>query len=207
MMMEKNNSDFDVSNVTFEEEVSSEELNSKKGTSDIVYSNKGGRKNKFLIFLAIFLILFSLLCSFIGYCYLDNKDRDITYDKYNLLVTHSDGSFGGIISSFDKYSSFNNAYSYSFSVSNGNPLEFNYSVDINCTNYEKNVNLSFINYVLYKNNDVVKEGVLSNSEVNKIYDTSIGVNGLDNYVLKLWSSEKNLGFNFKVNINVQEDFL
>lgn len=204
----KNDFDVETSDMIFQEEVPDNELHSKLGTSDIIYVDNGARarRTRLLIVIAIILILLSVISAFFGFAYLskDSSNKSNIVTKYDLFVVHSNSDYGGNIKSFAKYSNLSNAYAYDFSVSNSNPVMLKYLVDIENTNYNSVNDISLINYSLYRNDKVVSEGNLKNLVVNNIYNTSIGVNKTDKYVLKIWSSkfDKSLNFGFKVNINV-----
>ena len=204
----RNDFDTRTSDMTFQEEVPENELHSKLGTSDIIYVDNGVRirRTRFLIVLAIILILLSVISAFFGFAYLDkdaNNNSGIV-TKYDLFVTHSSSDYGGSIKSFTKYNSLDNAFAYDFSVSNNNPVSLKYSVDIENTNFNAVNDISLINYALYRNDNVVSEGNLKNLVVNNVYSTSIGTNGSDKYVLNICSSKlgDTLKFGFKVNIEV-----
>lgn len=204
----RNDFDTRTSDMTFQEEVPENELHSKLGTSDIIYVDNGVRirRTRFLMVLAIILILLSVISAFFGFAYLDkdaNNNAGIV-TNYDLFVTHSNSDYGGSIKSFTKYNSLDNAFAYDFSVSNNNPVSLKYSVDIENTNFNAVNDISLINYALYRNDNVVSEGNLKNLVVNNVYSTSIGTNSSDKYVLKIWSSKlgDTLKFGFKVNIEV-----
>lgn len=211
--MNQKKNDFEVStdDLVFQEEVKDEELHSKLGTSDIIYVDNGKvrRRTRFLIFLAIFLILLSIVSAIMGFVYMDKElkaeQNNTKVQKYDLFVTHSSGSYGGTIDSFSKYRDEKTAFSYGFSVSNNNPISLKYSIALNNSTFgSDDVDMSKINYKLYKDDQVIKEGNLFNSENNNLFAIAIPSNSTDKYVIKLWSSDldKKLGFKFKINVNV-----
>ena len=69
--MMRNDFDTRTSDMTFQEEVPENELHSKLGTSDIIYVDNGVRirRTRFLIVLAIILILLSVISAFFGFAY------------------------------------------------------------------------------------------------------------------------------------------
>ena len=127
-MTKKNDFNVSTEDLIFEEEVGEEELHSKKNVSDIIYNDLDVRKRrtKFLIFLAISLIIISIISALMGFIFLDKdlKEKKVNpiITKYDLFVTHSNSSYGGSISSFSDYRSLNNAYLYKFDVTNNNSI-------------------------------------------------------------------------------------
>ena len=210
-MTKKNDFNVSTEDLIFEEEVGEEELYSKKNVSDIIYNDLDVRKRrtKFLIFLAISLIIISIISALMGFIFLDKdlKEKKVNsiITKYDLFVTHSNSSYGGSISSFSDYRSLNNAYLYKFDVTNNNSIALDYLVEFINPNYGNDgVDMTLINYKLLKNNEIVSEGVLSNSMTSKLFNTEILSNSRDEYVLKIWSykMDKKLKFDFKINVKV-----
>lgn len=72
-MTKKNDFNVSTEDLIFEEEVGEEELHSKKNVSDIIYNDLDVRKRrtKFLIFLAISLIIISIISALMGFIFLD----------------------------------------------------------------------------------------------------------------------------------------
>ena len=210
-MTKKNDFNVSTEDLIFEEEVGEEELHSKKNVSDIIYNDFSvkRRRTNFLIVLAVILIIISIISALMGFIYLD-KDLKEKYNnpvttKYDLFVSHSNGSYGGSISSFSDYRSLNSAYMYKFTVSNNNSVNLGYLVEFINPNYGNDgVDMVLINYSLLKNNEIVSEGVLINSTSHQLFKTDILSNSSDEYVLKIWSYEidKKLKFDFKVNVKV-----
>lgn len=194
--------------LTFKEEVPDEELHSKLGVDDHIYIT---RQRFFglplLAFFGIVLglsLLFSFLFSLV-YVNSDKSDRPIGINtsKYNLVVSHSNEQFGGVVSSFTKYNSDSNAFEYAFSVSNGNDVDLKYLVELINTDYKfEKPDMSLIHYNLLKNGESIKEGVLKNEETNRLYKTNIKSSSLDRYTIKLWSDTLTNKVNFKFKINV-----
>lgn len=210
-MTKKNDFNVSTEDLIFEEEVGEEELYSKKNVSDIIYNDLDVRKRrtKFLIFLAISLIIISIISALMGFIFLDKdlKEKKVNsiITKYDLFVTHSNSSYGGSISSFSDYRSLNNAYLYKFDVTNNNSITLNYLVEFINPNYGNDgVDMTLINYKLLRNNQIVSEGVLSNSMTSQLFNTDILSNSRDEYVLKIWSykMDKKLKFDFKINVKV-----
>lgn len=210
-MTKKNDFNVSTEDLIFEEEVGEEELYSKKNVSDIIYNDLDVRKRrtKFLIFLAISLIIISIISALMGFIFLDKdlKEKKVNpiITKYDLFVTHSNSSYGGSISSFSDYRSLNNAYLYKFDVTNNNSIALDYLVEFINPNYGNDgVDMTLINYKLLRNNQIVSEGVLSNSMTSQLFNTDILSNSRDEYVLKIWSykMDKKLKFDFKINVKV-----
>ena len=192
----------DTEELTFNEEVSDEELHSKLGVDDHIYIRKffGG---PFLVVLGVLLILTSLFALMYGLFnsdkYLDGRQIGVTHSKYKLLVTHTTSQYGGTIDNFSKYNSLDKAYTYSFSVSNNNPLQLQYGVSLTS---KGNLN-DDVHYQLVRNDQVVEEGLINKRESNTIYSTSISSNTLDKYEIKIWSNTNNgQNYTFKISIDV-----
>lgn len=194
----------------FTEEVPESELYDKSNQSDIVYVESSERKTRvrILIVLAIILIILAIISALFGFMYLnkakdDNGSSNVNITRYDIFVSHSDSSYGGNIVSFRNYNSKEKAFSYDFKVSNENPVDLNYKVEILYSNYTENQgSLNLISYSLLKNNEEIASGTLKETEKNVIADVMINANSSDDLVFKIWSGEidKNIGFNFKVNV-------
>ena len=207
--MSKKMNNIDTDDLVFQEEVNEDELYSKKNTSDIIYKEEDNGKSKFLVLLAIILILVSILSAIMGFVFWDKdlkKENDnVAVTKYNLFIIHSNDLYGGSINSFSNYDSLSNAFSYKFVVSNSNPVTLDYSVELVNSNHDKdNVDMTLINYRLLKNGKIVNKGILSNLVTNKLYNTDILDNSSDEYIIQMWSSEinKNVKFDFSINVSV-----
>ena len=205
--MTKNNVSTD--ELTFQEEVADEELHSKLGVDDHIYVTKRTFYGlPLLAFFAVLLILVSLFSIIFSTVYL-NKDSDrqigVTRNKYNIVVSHSNSEYGGSIDNFSKYNSADTAYKYNLSVSNSNSANLNYSIELENTNYDfDKIDMSLISYEIVKNGSVIKSGKLKNAEKNDLYNTTISQSSLDEYEIKLWSSDlnKTVNFSFKINVGV-----
>ena len=196
----------------FEEEVSEDMLYDKKNQSDIVYveSSEHIIRTRVLIVLAVILIILAIISSFFGFVYLgkdqqDNKETTTSVTRYDIFVSHSNASYGGSIDSFAKYNSLDNAFNYDFKVSNENPVDIDYKIEVIDNNYDKNSKyLPMISYSLFNNDVQITEGVFDSKEINVIEKVTIKANSSDSLRLKIWSTEieNNIGFNFKVNVAV-----
>ena len=194
----------------FVEEVPESELYDKKNQSDIIYveDDTYKKKAKILITIAIILIIIAVLSSLLGFLYL-NQERKANEEsssstnitRYDIFISHSNSNYGGNIKSFLNYNNKDKAFSYSFKVSNKNPVNIDYKVELIDNNFG-NTSLNLISYSLLNNNEEIASGVLENKEVNKIADVTINSNSVNDLVLKLWSNSLDKGFNFKVNVVV-----
>ena len=149
--MSKKMNNIDTDDLVFQEEVNEDELYSKKNTSDIIYKEEDNGKSKFLVLLAIILILVSILSAIMGFVFWDKdlkkENGNVAVTKYNLFIIHSNDLYGGSINSFSNYDSLSNAFSYKFVVSNSNPVTLDYSVELVNSNHDKdNVDMTLINY-------------------------------------------------------------
>ncbi len=209
-MNQMNNDDY-ISNteeLTFKEEVKDEELHSKLGVDDHIYVRKFFGA-PFLIGLAIFLILASLLAAILGLIVFDKeltgRPIGVFHNEYRLTVTHSNKNYGGTIKSFVNYNNSGNSFNYVFSVENKNSVDLKYSVELINPNYgSDNIDQGNISYMLIKNKQVVKNGSLSNFKTNNLYNTNISSNSVDAYEIKIWGNNinKDSNFSFKINIGV-----
>lgn len=197
----------------FNEEVPESELYDKSNQSDIVYVESSERKTRvrILIVLAIILIILAIISALFGFIYLNNDRKnatdnsDVNITRYDIFVSYSDSSYGGNIVSFKNYNSSEKAFSYDLKVSNENPVDIEYKVEIVDNNYAENKDsLNMISYSLINNNVEIASGVLENKEINTLADVTIDSNSTNNLVLKVWSNkiDNNIGFNFKINVTV-----
>lgn len=155
----------------------------------------GKNKAKIFVIILIILIFLSLLFLLFGFKLLldkGNNDTDKKPDVVNedLFIVHSKNEFGDTISSFDLYKDENSAYNYTFYVQNstGKPIKyFVYLTDVDFGVANNLCNKENISYLISKNNQDVFKGVLTNEKKVKLYGTSIDVNGIDNYSVKLWA--------------------
>ena len=209
-MKQKKNDDYvtDTDELFFKEEVADEELHSKLGVDDHIYVKKFFGA-PFLIGLAIFLILTSLLAAILGLIIFDKeltgRPIGVFHNEYKLTVIHSNKAYGGTIKSFVNYDSSGNSYNYVFNVENKNDVDLKYSIQLENPNYGlDNIDQSKISYMLLKNQQVVKNGSLSNSKTNNLYDVTISGKSVDAYEIKIWGNNinKDLDFSFAINIEV-----
>jgi len=196
----------------FDEEIPEIELYDKKNQNDVVYvqSSEYKVRIRILIVLAVILIILAVISALFGFIYLDKdiknqEGADTSITRYDIFVSHSNSSYGGNIKSFKNYDSSTNAFSYSLKVSNENPVDIDYKVEVIDNNYDGNENvLNLISYSLVSNNIEIASGNFENNEVNVIKNVTIKSNSSDNLILKVWSDKVNdaVSFSFKVNISV-----
>lgn len=194
----KNDTVFNL-NDKFEEEVSESELENRKDP-EIRVVHKVNIVVLILFFLSLILLLFSLYYAFF-------KERSYinlrTIQDGDIAVIHSKADFGITIESFLKITSEDNASIYTFVVQNNNDHELNYKIKIidETTVGVNRINLSSLNYSLYKNNNKISSGVLSNLVDNILTTTTTLSNSKDSYELRLWSSEiTNDGFKYMIEV-------
>ena len=208
--MNQKNDDY-ISNteeLIFKEEVADEELHSKLGVDDHIYVRKFFGA-PFLIGLAIFLILTSLLAAILGLIVFDKeltgRPIGVFHDEYKLTVVHSNKNYGGTVKSFSNYNNSGSSFNYVFHVENKNAVNLKYSVELENPNFgSDNIDQTKISYMLLKNKQVVKNGSLSNMKTNDLYKTTISGKSVDEYEIKIWGDNINndLNFSFKINIGV-----
>lgn len=177
--------DKELENEVFEEEINANSIVVTKEKSKgfgIIFATLG--------FLLVLFLGFYLLFRF-GIISLSSKQ----YISGNLFVVHSNVKFGDTISSFEKYSSYENAYSYTFYVENDNDDEYLYKVKLK--NVDKD---SKISYAILKNSDVLFKGQLDGFGDFILTTQSILPSSTDNYELKLWSSDSTSKLQFKIDV-------
>ena len=122
-----------------------------------------------------------------------------------MFVVHSKNEFGALISSFNNYNNYDNAFSYLFYIENNASSSIDYRIILDDTDYLLNkglCNKEKINFAVVRNNKVLYKGYLSDKKEVEIYKTSILGNTKDDYELKLWSDVGCSGYlNFKINVS------
>lgn len=209
--MNQKKNDFEFESFVYDEEVSEDELYSKIDVDDRIYDKeKNTNVVKWLVGLAVVLMIVSLVSALFGFLKLSDENNEgsgaeTIVTKYNLFVEHSNSLYGGKLESFENYSSLDKSFVYDFNVSNNNPVVLDYSIDFVNPNFgDDNVDMSLINYSLLKNDVVIAEGGLQNLSNFELYRTEILSNTSDNYVIKIWSDkiDNDLKFDFQINIRV-----
>lgn len=162
----------------------------------------GKNKAKIFVIILIILLVLSLIFLLFGFKLLldrgigdDDKKLDILNE--DLFIVHSKNEFGDTISSFDLYKDESSAYNYTFYVQNntGKPTKyFVYLTDVDFGVANNLCNKKNINYLISKNNQNVFKGVLTDEKKVKLYGTSIDVNDIDNYSVKLWAPAGCIGY-------------
>lgn len=192
---------------TFNEDVDERELHSKLNVDDHIYMSKKSFYG-FPVLVALFiLLLFSVITSLLfGFINLSkNNGNDVSnVDHYDLIVIHTNSSFGGNIDTFSKYNALNKAYSYDFAVKNTNSINIDYEVDLVNNDYNfKKLDMSLIRYRLMKNDVVVREGSLKNQKTNNLLKDVSSSNSEDKFKIVLWNYDgSKAGLDFKINIGV-----
>lgn len=183
----------------FEEEVLEHEIEQKKDP-EIRVVHKINVVVLILFFLSLLLLIFSLYYAFF-------KEKTFvnirTIKSGDIAVIHSKIDFGNTIESFIGYTSEEKSNSYSFVIQNNNKHELNYNIkliDITSVGISR-INLSNLNYSLYKNNNKIATGVVSNLNNNILIKEQTLADSKDNYVIKLWSSSITQdGYKFKIEV-------
>lgn len=193
-----------LSNDEFTEEVDANSLYSYVNQNDIVAIKKQAKVNV-LISIAITFIVIAVLLSFMGFFLLYKGGDSIFINsstKYNLFVTHTTSTYGGIIDSFKDYNSSDTAYVYKFNVQNNNNVSLKYDVVLENLSFSEGSNYNLINYSLLNFDNEMAMGTLDSVKSFKLLSRDIGSSVSDNYTLKLWSSSFPSSFSFKIDINV-----
>lgn len=161
-------------------------------------------KFKRTVFIIIVLILLGTLLMSFGLFFL-NRDaggKKVSVGNSDLFIVHSKTNFGDQIPSFASYTSKENSFSYKFYVENDEKFDIGYSIVLHKNNNE---DISGIEYVILQNNKELFKGVLQNSSDTTLVSTSINGDSLNNYEIKLWSSDPNKQLDFKVNVKTEEE--
>lgn len=193
-----------LSNDEFTEEVDANSLYSYVNQNDVVAIKKQAKVNV-LISMAITFIVIAVLLSFMGFFLLYKGGDSIFVNsstKYNLFVTHTTSTYGGVIDSFKDYNSSDTAYVYKFNVQNNNNVSLKYDVVLENLSFSEGSNYNLINYSLLNFDNEVAMGTLDSVKSFKLLSRDIGSSVSDNYTLKLWSSSFPSSFSFKIDINV-----
>lgn len=193
-----------LSNDEFTEEVDANSLYSYVNQNDVVAIKKQAKVNV-LISIAITFIVIAVLLSFMGFFLLYKGGDSIFINsstKYNLFVTHTTSTYGGVIDSFKDYNSSDTAYVYKFNVQNNNNVSLKYDVVLENLSFSEGSNYNLINYSLLNFDNEMAMGTLDSVKSFKLLSRDIGSSVSDNYTLKLWSSSFPSSFSFKIDINV-----
>ena len=181
----------------FDEEVLEHELEQRKDP-EIRVVHKINVIVLILFFLSLGLLIFSLYYAFFSEkTYVNVR----TIQSGDIAVLHSKADFGGTIDSFIKFTSEEESSSYKFTVQNNNEHELNYDIKIQDKTGAgiSRINLNYLNYSLYKNNNKISTGVISNLNNNILIKEKTLSDSKDDYEIKLWSSVVSQdGYNFEI---------
>ncbi len=166
---------------------------------DIVVTKKKS-KNKLIVFFFLFFLVLFLGGFYCLFRFGVIKFNNMQYISGNLFVVHSDTRFGSNVSSFASYNNYDNAFSYTFYVQNDNKDAYSYKVILVDDDYQSNKKNSKISYEILKNSKVLFKGKLDNKSKSILTTQSILPNSVDNYEIKLWSSEESLKLDFKIDV-------
>lgn len=194
----KKNSIFNL-NDHFDEEVMEHEIEDREDPT-IRIVHKVNIVVLILFFLSLGLLIFSLYYAFF-------KEKTFvnirTIQSGDIAVIHSKADFGGTINSFININSEENAFIYNFTINNNNAHELNYNIKmINVVSASINrINLTSLNYSLYKNNNKLSTGVVSNLKNNILIKERTNADSKDKYELRLWSNTVTQdGYKFKIEV-------
>ena len=184
----------------FEEEVLEHELEQRKDP-EIKVVHQVNVVVLILFFLSLGLLIFSLYYAFF-------KEKTYvnirTIQSGDIAVIHSKADFGTKIESFLNITSEEEASSYTFIIQNNNEHELNYNIKMldETTVGIQRINLSSLNYSLYKNGNKVATGLVSNLTNNILVKERTLADSKDSYELKLWSSVVTQdGYKFKIEVS------
>lgn len=144
------------------------------------------------------LLIFTTGVSYMITYYLDRS----LYSNIDLLVTMEDTETF-TISNTNKLDDelVLETYPYIFEVKNKNE-KTNFNILLLDNNLE-NVERSNLNYILYKNDELVKKGVLSEIKNNILYNASISKKATDTYKLFVYVNEELEDVSYEYSIKIE----
>jgi len=163
---------------------------------DVDDGEEDNRKKLFIILILFLLLCVGLAVGGIYYGLFRGKNNETIKNKEHadLAVVYSKKGFGDTVDSFSSYSSEASAFTYTFYVNNQNDIDLFYDIYLNSDNF-----VNDINYSIYKNDNLVFKGLLSNKNT-KLATTKISSNDTDNYKLYLWSSSGAANYSFEIKV-------
>ena len=171
--------------------------------NDEINLEKKDNKKRFIVFIIIILILSSIFCGLLVYA-LNNKGATINknnnFTAEDLYVIHSKKDFGDEIKDISKFDSLENAYYYTFYIENANNVTVPYKVIIEDIGSNEAKDKDKINYAIYKNDNLVFNGILDKNNKTIMTSSNIGASEKDNYKVKLWTTTTSGYYKFKINI-------
>lgn len=181
-----------------------DDIEEKNNLDNYYVSEEKDSKFKRTVFIIIVLILLGTLLMSFGLFFLNRGagGRKVSVGNSDLFIVHSKTNFGDQIPSFTGYNSRENSFSYKFYVENNEKFDIGYSIVLHKNNNE---DISGIEYVILQNNKDLFKGVLQNNNDTTLVSTRISGNSLNNYEIKLWSSDPNKKLDFKVNVKTEEE--
>ena len=183
----------------FDEEVLEHELEQRKDP-EIRVVHKINVVVLILFFLSLGLLFFSLYYAFFSEKTFVNIR---TIQSGDIAVLHSKADFGETIDSFINFTSEDESSSYKFTVQNNNEHELNYNIKIQDKTGAgiSRINLNYLNYSLYKNNNKISTGIISNLNNNILAKEKTLADSKDDYEIKLWSSVVSQdGYKFEIEV-------
>lgn len=183
----------------FDEEVLEHELEQRKDP-EIRVVHKINVVVLILFFLSLGLLIFSLYYAFFSEKTFVNIR---TIQSGDIAVLHSKADFGETIDSFINFTSEDESSSYKFTVQNNNEHELNYNIKIQDKTGAgiSRINLNYLNYSLYKNNNKISTGIISNLNNNILAKEKTLADSKDDYEIKLWSSVVSQdGYKFEIEV-------
>lgn len=183
----------------FDEEVLEHELEQRKDP-EIRVVHKINVIVLILFFLSLGLLIFSLYYAFFSEKTFVNIR---TIQSGDIAVLHSKADFGETIDSFINFTSEDESSSYKFTVQNNNEHELNYNIKIQDKTGAgiSRINLNYLNYSLYKNNNKISTGIISNLNNNILAKEKTLADSKDDYEIKLWSSVVSQdGYKFEIEV-------
>jgi len=169
------------------------------------YNDKRNKRFKRRVVFIVVLTIIGVTLLLIGTILVNEgvgKSVAVSSGTTDLFVVHSKTNFGDNISSFQNYTSLDNAYSYKFYVENDESKDLPYKIVLHRNDSS---DISLINYLVLQDGEDVFKGVLSNQEDNVLISTKIQGNGLNNYEIKFWSTDFSSKLDFRINVETEEE--
>jgi hypothetical protein len=140
------------------------------------------KENALIILFSIILIVLVIVLSFTFFAFFNSKNPS--------LISQLDVTFESTGERYDynDINGFENSSVYSFVINNNNSISSKY--DVLLKDQKSTIDRKFINFKLYRNNKVIKQGKLSDIRENIIDRTILNPNNHNDYRFVIWIDDK-----------------